>query len=174
MSNFQADFSDWWLKYLVKSPLDECPWTSRTISRWLGAIRQTFVRASVDPDLCRHMASLGHNEKMVLHSPMPCADCEKCAQAFGALVGTLHYWCLAFISGVAMESLLTEKHFSEFGVFVNTLDHFTLVGWCFIIFLCDAYEFSVWFCVLLSILSFDFQFSMHISVVFKDSGCSKH
>ena len=31
--------------------------------QWLGAIRQqTIAGANVDPDLCRHMVSLGHNE----------------------------------------------------------------------------------------------------------------
>ena len=30
---------------------------------WLGAVRQqAIIWANVDPDLCRHMASLGHNE----------------------------------------------------------------------------------------------------------------
>ena len=33
-----------------------------------GAIRQQAItRASVDPDLCRHMASLGHNELKGVH-----------------------------------------------------------------------------------------------------------
>ena len=32
-------------------------------SLWLGAIRQQAITwANVNPDLCRHMASLGHNE----------------------------------------------------------------------------------------------------------------
>ena len=31
--------------------------------KWLGAIRQQAItRAHVDPGLCHHMASLGHNE----------------------------------------------------------------------------------------------------------------
>ena len=30
---------------------------------WLGAVRQQAItRANVDPDLCRHMAWVGHNE----------------------------------------------------------------------------------------------------------------
>ena len=37
--------------------------------KWLGAIRQQAITwANVDPDLCRHMASLGHNE--LKHSSM--------------------------------------------------------------------------------------------------------
>ena len=33
--------------------------------KWLGAIRQQAITwANVDPDLCRHVVSLGHNELM--------------------------------------------------------------------------------------------------------------
>ena len=40
------------------------------ISQWLGAIKQQAIAwTDIDPDLCRHKASLGHSElKMtVLH-----------------------------------------------------------------------------------------------------------
>ena len=31
--------------------------------QWLGAVRQQAITwANVDPDLCRHMVSVGHNE----------------------------------------------------------------------------------------------------------------
>ena len=36
---------------------------STLVQVWLGAVRQQAITwAIVDPDLCRHMASLGHNE----------------------------------------------------------------------------------------------------------------
>ena len=47
---------------------DECHWTLLRISqhwfrKWLGAVRQQAITwASVDPDLCHHMGSLGPNE----------------------------------------------------------------------------------------------------------------
>ena len=53
---------------LVKSPLDEHHWTLLMISQhwfrlWLSAVRQqAIIWTSIDPDLSRHMALLGHNE----------------------------------------------------------------------------------------------------------------
>ena len=53
---------------LVKLPSDECNWILLMICqhwfrKWPGAVRQQAITwASVDPDLCRQMASLGHNE----------------------------------------------------------------------------------------------------------------
>ena len=59
-----------WLGHLslVKLPLDKRYWSIFTISKhwfrqWLGAVSQQAITwANVDQDLCRHMASLGHNE----------------------------------------------------------------------------------------------------------------
>ena len=54
--------------YLVKLLSDEHHWTLQMISQhwfrqWLGAVRQQAITwANVDQDLCRHMASLSHNE----------------------------------------------------------------------------------------------------------------
>ena len=53
---------------LVNLPLDECHSTLVMISQhwfreWLGAVRQQAIAwANVDPDLCRHMASLVSDE----------------------------------------------------------------------------------------------------------------
>ena len=53
---------------LVKLPLGDCQWTSLMISQhwfrqWLGALRQQAITwTNVDPDLCHHMLSPGHNE----------------------------------------------------------------------------------------------------------------
>ena len=53
---------------LVKLPSYECQWTIFMVSQhwfwqWLGAVRQQAITwANVDPDLCLHMVSLGHNE----------------------------------------------------------------------------------------------------------------
>ena len=61
---------------LVELPLYECHWASLMISQhwlrqWLGAVRQQAITwANVDPDLCRHMASLGHNE--LIENGRPC------------------------------------------------------------------------------------------------------
>ena len=65
---------------LVKLPSDECNWILLMISQhcfryWLGAVRQQAITwANVDPDLCRHMASLCHNElmKYLCDSGTPC------------------------------------------------------------------------------------------------------
>ena len=53
---------------LVGLSLDESHWTELMLRQhwfryWLGAVRQQAITwANVDPDLCRHMASPGHNE----------------------------------------------------------------------------------------------------------------
>ena len=52
----------------VKLPSSECNWNLLMTSQhwfrwWLGAFRQqNITSANVDPDLCHHMVSLGHNE----------------------------------------------------------------------------------------------------------------
>ena len=62
-SNFQYNFSDWW-GTSVELTSDECQWTLLVTSqhwfrKWLGAVRQQAVtRTNIDPDPCRHMASL--------------------------------------------------------------------------------------------------------------------
>ena len=54
--------------YVAKFPSNECRWTILMMSehwfrQWLGAVRpQTIAWANVAPDLCHHMAWLGHNE----------------------------------------------------------------------------------------------------------------
>ena len=54
--------------YVAKFPSNECRWTILTMSehwfrQWLGAVRpKTIAWANVAPDLCHHMAWLGHNE----------------------------------------------------------------------------------------------------------------
>ena len=70
ISNGQANFSNGWPRYLMWN----CPQVIVTepqslmtsqhwFKQWLGAIRQKAITGTkVDPDLCRHMASLGHNE----------------------------------------------------------------------------------------------------------------
>ena len=46
----------WW-------SLDSLMISQYWVGWWLGAVRQQAITwAYVDPDLCRHMASLGHNE----------------------------------------------------------------------------------------------------------------
>ena len=53
---------------LVKLLSDECHWSLPVISKhwfreWVSAVRQQAITwANVDPDLCHHMVSLGHNE----------------------------------------------------------------------------------------------------------------
>ena len=67
ISNFQANFGDWWLRYCLWN----CPhmMTSLMISQhwfrlWLGATRQhAIIWPNVDQDLCCHMASLGRSVK---------------------------------------------------------------------------------------------------------------
>ena len=52
----------------VKLPLDECNWTLLMLSQyrfrqWIVAVSlEAITWGNVDPDLCNHMASLGHNE----------------------------------------------------------------------------------------------------------------
>ena len=54
--------------FLVKLLMDEYHWPLPMVNqlkfrRWLCVVRlQTIAWAHVDPDLCRHMASLGYNE----------------------------------------------------------------------------------------------------------------
>ena len=66
---------------LVKLYSTECQWTLLMVNQywfryWLGAVRhQAITWANVDPDLCHHMSSLGHNELMdwflILAQPLP-------------------------------------------------------------------------------------------------------
>ena len=50
----------------MKLPSGDNHWTSLMVSQhwfrwWIGAVRQQAITwANVDPDFCRHMASLGH------------------------------------------------------------------------------------------------------------------
>ena len=56
LDNFQVKFSDWWPRYLS--------WNCSQISQhWLLVTwwHQTITWAKVDPDICRRMASPGHN-----------------------------------------------------------------------------------------------------------------
>ena len=54
--------------FLVILPSVECHWTLLKISQhwfrwWLGALRrQTITGVNIHSDLCRHMASVGHND----------------------------------------------------------------------------------------------------------------
>ena len=56
--------------FFVKFPSDECHWLSLMISQhwfrqWFGAIRQQAITCTnIQPNICRHMASLGQNEWM--------------------------------------------------------------------------------------------------------------
>ena len=62
--NFQTEFSDWWLRVLLWS----CPNMNVTGPRWWsvnivsgnGLVPSVITWANIDPDICRHMASLGH------------------------------------------------------------------------------------------------------------------
>ena len=62
----------------VKLVLGECRWAPLIISQhwfrwWLGAIRQQAITwADIDPELCHHMVSLGHNELTHLLVPHIC------------------------------------------------------------------------------------------------------
>ena len=47
------------LRWVPKNPIDK----SNCFSQWLDTVRKHVItRANVDPDLCRQMDSLGHNE----------------------------------------------------------------------------------------------------------------
>ena len=60
---------------IMKVPSDKRHWTLQMISQqwfryWLGAVRlQAITWANVDPDRCRHMASLGPNELKITSVP---------------------------------------------------------------------------------------------------------
>ena len=44
-------------------PLDLTDDSQHWFRKWLGAVKQQAITwDNVDPDLCRHMVSLGHNE----------------------------------------------------------------------------------------------------------------
>ena len=67
MSNFVANFSYWWLRYVLRNALR---WLSlnltddkSTLVQVLGVVRQQVgTWANVDQDVYRHLASPGHNE----------------------------------------------------------------------------------------------------------------
>ena len=68
--------------YLEKLLSDGCHWILLMISQhwfrwWLGAVRQQAITwGKVDPDLCRHMVSLGHNEATILFAKCRCQLAE--------------------------------------------------------------------------------------------------
>ena len=44
---------------------------------WLGAVRQQAItRVNVDPDLCRHMVSLGHNDLIFSQNTFEFMSCN--------------------------------------------------------------------------------------------------
>ena len=75
LSGFQVHFSDWWLGHLswnfFQVNVFGLHWWWVNIFSGnirLGALRQQAITwANVDPDLCRHMASLVHNELKSSH-----------------------------------------------------------------------------------------------------------
>ena len=80
----------------VKLPWYECHCTSLMISQywfrlWLGVVRQQAITwANVDPDLCHHMASLGHNELQNGHWRIH----SKCVKYLLGFVEDGHQTCL--------------------------------------------------------------------------------
>ena len=58
LCNFQTDFSDFRVWHFLWNCSSQLWFRS-----WLGAVgQQAITWANVDPDICRHMVSLGHNE----------------------------------------------------------------------------------------------------------------
>ena len=78
ISIFQANFSDWWLKYLqwicpqmnVTGPYlwNDDKYTLVHVKAWCHQASRHNLWDNVDTDLCHHMASLGHNE--LTHWPL--------------------------------------------------------------------------------------------------------
>ena len=76
---FKANSCDWWVRY----PLWNCSHVNGTGTHWwivkigsgnglVPSGNKSLILVNIDPDLCRHMASLGHNEiKLALPSQWP-------------------------------------------------------------------------------------------------------
>ena len=76
---FKANSRDWWVRY----PLWNCSHVNGTGTHWwivkmgsgnglVPSGNKSLILVNIDPDLCRHMASLGHNEiKLALPSQWP-------------------------------------------------------------------------------------------------------
>ena len=108
--------------FLVKLPSEESHWTLVMISQhwfrqWLGAVRQQAIAlANVDPDLCRHLVSLGHIE-------LTCLKFDKhshysvCSQQIRTI---LLLWCLT-CEVLCMQKLIRFSMFMNDKQFLNFL-----------------------------------------------------
>ena len=73
-SNFQTHIKDKYLEHFLRNyphvNARRPHWWRLTsqhwVGWWLGAIKQAITWANADPELCRHMASLGHNADILL------------------------------------------------------------------------------------------------------------
>ena len=101
------NFSHWWLMYLlwnchqmnVTGPSDD----KSTLVQVMVWCRQAITWANVEPDPCRHMASLGHNE--LTHLPLVLSICIselgqalvqiKACRLFGTKPLLNQYWVIA-------------------------------------------------------------------------------
>ena len=80
---------------LVKLPSDKCLWTLMISQHWFmlsGARQQAITWANVYPDLCRHMASLGHSELSVWF--IQAFSCS----LYRNLVQMVYSWCYHVIA----------------------------------------------------------------------------
>ena len=80
----------------MKLPFDDWHWTLLMVSqhwfrRWFGSVRQQAItRVSVDTDVCRHIASLGHNELSISHNAN--GDLTKLACFLDKTANSYHAW----------------------------------------------------------------------------------
>ena len=68
MINILSIFSEIAIRWM---PLMSLIISQHWFRQWLGAVRQQAITlANVDPDPCRHMTSLGHNQLIIKHSEL--------------------------------------------------------------------------------------------------------
>ena len=109
----QNCFMDWSWVFPVKFPQDESWRTLLMIclhwfKLWIGAIRQQAVTsANVDPDLCHHMASLGHSES----KPVSLGSVPKLTYVCNPIQFTVTYQSFTHSSGAncANSSIFWEQ-----------------------------------------------------------------
>ena len=120
--------------------------------QWLGAVRQQAITwANVDPDLCRQMASLGHNELT-----MSCERFWLLCSAFNLLNSSviLKYWKL----------IKDRAHLSTFKIFIFEKCSCFIVLVVFLVIVQSSELISVWFCEKMTF--FPNFFSYHIFAIY--------
>ena len=126
--------------------------------QWLGAIRQQAITwANVDPDICRHMASLGHNELThCVFNSMWYMTVQSLHPPHNEVVGGVHWFHLVRLSVPHPVSALLRLQFWLDPFYIYTSYQATPEGVECLKFLAELQNYNFW--QFFKICNFDFVF----------------